>query len=138
MAAEHRSQEFRLENVDKTRSYLFEEINWNGLISKKHKNVCATLNYIEHFLFLGAAITGCISISAFASLVGVSIGIASSTVGLKICPITAAIKIYKSIIKKKKKNPNKIAFLPKSNLNSIEVLIPKASIYSFISHDNLF
>ena len=46
MAAENRSQESRLENVGKTKRYLFEEINWNGLISKKHKNVFATLNYI--------------------------------------------------------------------------------------------
>ena len=105
MAAENRSQESRLENVDKTKRYLFEEINWNGLISKKHKNVFATLNYIEHFLFLGATITGCIWSSVFDFLVGVSIGIASSAVGLKICAITAAIKKYNSIIKKKKKKP---------------------------------
>ena len=89
-------------------------------------------------MFLGATITGCIWISVFDFLVGVSIGIASSAVGLKICAITAAIKKYNSIIKKKKKKPNKIAILAKSNLNSIEVLIPKVSIYSFISHDNLF
>ena len=132
------SQEFRLKNTDKTRNCLTEEIDRNELMIEKHKKVCATLNYIEHFLILGSAFTGCVSISVFASLVGIPIGITSSSIRLKICPITAAIKIYKSIIKKKKKNPNKIAFLPKSNLNSIEVLIPKASIYSFISHDNLF
>ena len=54
-------------------------------------------------MFLGATITGCNWISVFDFLVGVSIGIASSAVGLKICAITAAIKKYNSIIKKKKK-----------------------------------
>ena len=37
-----------------------------------------------------------------ASLVRIPIGVASSTIELKICLITAGIKNYKSIIKKKK------------------------------------
>ena len=92
MATEILSQEFRLKNIDETRNYLIEEINRNQLISKKHKMVCTTLNYIEHFLILGSAVTGCVSISAFSSLVGIPIVITSSAVGLKICVITAAIK----------------------------------------------
>ena len=36
-------------------------------MSKKHKKVCIALNYIEHFLILASTITGCISVSAFAS-----------------------------------------------------------------------
>ena len=135
MAKENISQEFRLKNIDETRNYLIEEINRNELMSKKHKKVCTTLNYIEHFLILGSTITGCVSISAFASLVGIPIGIASSTIGLKICVITAGIKKYKSIIKKKKKKHDKIVLLAKSKLNSIEVLISKALIDSVISHD---
>ena len=76
-------------------------------MSRKHRKVCTTLNYTEHFLILGSTITGCVSISAFASLVGIPIGITSSAIGLKICAITAGIKTYKSIIKKKKKNHEK-------------------------------
>ena len=104
-------------------------------MSKKCRKVCTTLNYIEHFLILGSTITGCVSISGFASLVGVPIGITSSAIGLTICEITAAIKKYKSIIKKKKKKFDKIVLLAKSKLNSIEVLISKALIDSVISHD---
>ena len=69
-------------------------------MSKKYKKVCATLNHIEHFLILASAVTGCISISAFASLLGIPIGITSSAIALKICSINAGIKKYKSIIKK--------------------------------------
>ena len=58
MAEKNISQDFRLKNRDETRSYLIEEINRNELMSKKHKKICATLNYIEHFLFLASAITG--------------------------------------------------------------------------------
>ena len=91
MVEENISQEFRLKNIDETRNYLIEEINRNELMSKKHKKVCTTLNYIEHFLILGSTITGCVSISAFASLVGIPIGITSSAIVLKICEITAGI-----------------------------------------------
>ena len=72
-------------------------------MSKKHKKVSTTLNYIEHFPILASPVTRCGSASAFASLFGISIGITSSAVVSKICAITAAIKKYKSIIKKSKK-----------------------------------
>ena len=74
------------------------------MISEKYKKICTTLNYVEHFLILGSTITGCIWISAFTSLVAIPIRITSSAIGLKVCAITAAIKKYKSIIKKKKKS----------------------------------
>ena len=68
-------------------------------------------------------------------MIGIPIGITSSAIGLKICPITAGIKKYKLIIKKKKKNHDKILFLAKSKLNRIEVLISKSLIDSNIIHD---
>ena len=89
--------------MDKAKDYLIEEINWNELMSKKYKKLCATLNYIEHFLILASTVTRCVSISSFASVVGIPIGITSSAIGLKICAITARIKKYRSIIKEKKK-----------------------------------
>ena len=39
------------------------------------------------------------SVSTFASLVCIPVGVTSSAVGIKICAITARIKNYKSIIK---------------------------------------
>ena len=97
------SQEFRLKKNNETRHYFFEEIEQNELMSRKQKKVGTALNYIDHFLILASAIAVCISISAFASLIGIPIGIVSSATGLKICAITAGIKNYKSIIKKQKK-----------------------------------
>ena len=138
MAEENKSQEFRLKNIDRTRNYLIEEINRNELMNKKNKKVCTNLDYIEHFLILGSTITGFISISAFVSLVGIPIGITSSAIELKICAINAAIKKYKSIIKKKKKKHDKIVLLTKSKLNSIEFLISTALIDLVVSHDEFF
>ena len=69
MSKENLSQEFRLKNIDETKNYFIEEIEQNELMCKKHKKVCTTLNYIEHFLILVSAVTGCISIFVFDSLI---------------------------------------------------------------------
>ena len=135
MPEENINQEFRLRKIDEIRDYLIEEINQNKLMSKKHKKDCRVLNYIDHLLIVISTITVCVSISAFVSLVGIPIGITISAIGLKVCSITAGIEKYKPIIKKKKKKHDKIVFLTKSKLNSIEVLISMALIDSNTGHD---
>ena len=58
----------------------------NNLMSEKHKNKkeYQASNYFQHFLIFIPAFSGCVSISALASLVGIHIDITSSAVGLKI------------------------------------------------------
>ena len=73
-------------------------------MSRKRKKVCASLNHFKDFLFLASAITGCISISSFASLISSPIRVTDSIKGLKTCAIAAGIKRYKSIVKKRKTN----------------------------------
>ena len=68
-------------------------------------------------------------------MLGVPVGITSSEIGLKIYAITAGIKKYKSIIKKKKQKHDRVVLLAKSKLNSIEVSISKVLVDSVISHD---
>ena len=79
-------------------------------MSKKHKNVCITLNYIEHLLILASVVTGCNSITAFASLIGIAIGITGSALVLKICAITAGSKQLASVsqwLRKRKRSTTK-------------------------------
>ena len=133
---EEASLEFRLRKIDETRTYLLNEIKQNDLMSEKCKKtykyfckkLCWALAYSSfntHWLC---------SISAFALLVCVPVGIASSVVEIKISAIIVGIKKYKSVIKKKKKH-DKILLLGKDMLNTIEVLISKALINSDISCD---
>ena len=63
----------------------------------------------------------------------IPIGITSSAVGLKMCAVTAGIRKYESIIKKKRKQHNHIVLLSKAKLNTIEILMYKASINEFVS-----
>ena len=110
---EEASLEFRLRKIDETRNYLTDEIEHNDLMSEKYKKMYKYLNYVENLLILSSTFTGCVSISAFASLICVPVGTTSFAVGINICTITARIKKYKSIIKKKKKKHDKIILLGK-------------------------
>ena len=132
--AEEASLELRLRKIDEARNYLLEERKHNDLMSEKYKKTCKYLSYVEHLLILVSTVPSCVSISSFASLVCVPVGITSSAVGIETCTIAARIKKYKSVIKKKKKH-DKIVFLGNDKLNAIEVLIFKSLIDSYISHD---
>ena len=123
---EKASLEFILRKIDETRNYILDEIKYNDLMSEKYKKKCKYLNYVEHLLILVSTVTG---------LVCVPVDITSSAAGMNICAIVAGIKKCKSIIKKKKKKHDKIVLLGKDKLNTIEVLISKSLINSYISRD---
>ena len=75
-----------------------------------------------YWTILVSTLIGCISISAFVSLLVVPIGFTRSATGLKICAIAGEIKKYNSTIKKKKKKKHdQIVLLGKSKLNIKEV-----------------
>ena len=108
---EEESLEIRLRKIDETRNYLSDEIKHNDLMSEKYKKTCKYLNYVECLTCLFSAIR------------------------IKICAITAGIKKYKAIIKKKEKKHEKVVLLGKTKLDTIEVLISNVLIDSYISHD---
>ena len=47
----------------------------NDVMNEKYINTCNYLNYVEHLLILSSAVTGWLSISAFASLVCIPVGL---------------------------------------------------------------
>ena len=124
------SLKFRFKEIDETGNFL-QEINHNDLMSEKYKKTCKYLNYIEHLHILALTVTSCVWISAF-------VGITSSAVGIEIFAISAGIKKYKSITKKKKKKHDYTVLLGINKLNTIKVLISKGLIGSYIVTVNLF
>ena len=82
--AEEASLVFRLRKIDETRN--------NSPLIILFKKTCKYINYAGHLLILASTVTGCVSMSAFASLVCVLVGITSFEVGIKMCAITARIK----------------------------------------------
>ena len=101
-------------------------------MSKGYRKVSTAFNYNEHLLLL--VVIKCVLISSCPFFVGIPIGIVIFAVGLKTCTITVGIKKYKWIIKKKKKKHDEIVSLAKSQLHSIEVLLYRAQMASYISH----
>ena len=93
------------------------------------------MNYIERLLTLASAVTGCVSILALASLIGIPIEITSSSVGSKNCAITPGIIKCNWMNKKKKKKHYKRVLLAKTKLNTIESLNSRNLIDSHIIHD---
>ena len=104
-------------------------------MSEKYKKRCNYLNYAEQLLILASRIPGCVSISAFASLVCRPVCITSSAVGINICAINAGIKKHKSVIKKRKERHDKVVLLGTDKLNDIKVRICKALLDSYIIHN---
>ena len=131
MAKENISHEFRLKSTDETRSYFIEKINQNDLMSKKQKKSLSFKSYWTLNIF-ASVVTERVSISFFASLVVIPIGITASVVEFKICTATVGIEKYKSIIKKKKHH--KTVLLAKTKLNTREVLISKTLIDPYITY----
>ena len=100
MVEENISQEFRLTNIDETKNYFLKEIKQNELMSRKHKMFCTTLNYIKHFLeHYWMCFNFCFCFFAWYFLRNYEF---YNKIKNKMA-IAAAIKNYKSIIKKKKK-----------------------------------
>ena len=86
------SLEFELRTTDETINYLLHEIKKNVLMIERYQKTCKYLNYVEKLLILSLTTTAWVSISAFASLFCVPVGIANFEIGTKNFAITAGIK----------------------------------------------
>ena len=64
--------------IDEKTNCLLDEIKPNDLMSEKHKGTYKYLHYVEELLILVSTITRYVSISAFALLACVFVGITSS------------------------------------------------------------
>ena len=81
-------------------------------------------------------VTGCVF--AFSTLVGMTTGIARSVGALTIFVISAGIKKYKLIIKKKIMKHDKMELPAKTKLNTILISNSKPLIDSYSSHDEVY
>ena len=81
--------------------------------------------------------SGGVSIISFTSVVQAPVGIASASFTLIFSLTTGIIKKLLSITRNKKKKHDKILILAKSNLSSIETLVPQALTDMKITHEEL-
>ena len=88
--------------IDEKTNYFFDERIKTEMMSKMYRKAFTTYKLYQTFILI-YVVTGCVPISAFPPIVCIPIKTISSSVGLKICAITARIKKCKSRIKKKRR-----------------------------------
>ena len=125
---------FRLVEISKIESYFHEEINQRKSCSKKVSKYAAVFGYIDQTLIVLSTTSGGVSIISFTSIVGTPVGIASASLTLYFSLTTGITKKLLNITRKKTKKHDKILMLVKSNLNSVETIIPKELIDMDVSH----
>ena len=126
---------FRLNEINKVKDYFNSEIKERKEIIKKLSKYTVAFDYADK-IFIGlSASFGTLSIVSHATIVGIPVGIAGSSLTLMFTVTTGIVKKLFNITRKKKKKHNKIILLAKNKLNIIETLMSQALIDFDISHE---
>ena len=80
--------------------------------------------------------SGSVSIASFPTVIGIPIGITSTSLSLAFSLCTGLVKKLLKATRNKKKEHNKVAMSARSKLNSIESKISEALINNQISHED--
>ena len=112
------------------------EIREREPISKNISKYIAPLDYSDKSLNVLSMLSGSISITSFASVIGVPAGIIGASCSFTFSITSGFVKRFLKTIRNKKKKHNKIVMLARSKLNSIENKISKALMDNEISHED--
>ena len=126
---------YRLDEINKIKEYFDNEIKERKYIIKKLNKHLVSFDYLDKIFITLSASFGTLSIASHATVVGIPVGIAGSSLTLIFTMSTVLNKSLLQITKKRKKKHNKIIILAKSNLNTIETLLSSALNDSRISHE---
>ena len=126
---------YRLNQIDKIKEYLDNEIKERKDIIKKLNKYFVSFNYLDKIFITLSASFGTLSIASHATIAGIPVGIAGSSLTLIFTIGTGINKSLLQITKKRKKKHNKIIALAKSKLNMIDTLLSSALNDSKISHE---
>ena len=129
------AKKFRLDEINKIKDYLNAEITERKHIVKKISNTLLLLIMQTTFFITLSASFGALSIVSHATVVGIHVGIAGTSLTLIFTVTTGVVKKLVNITRKRKKKHNKIIALARNKLNIIETLIYKALIDFDISHE---
>ena len=121
-----RVNNYRLNQIDKIKDYFYNEINERKDIIKKLNKYIVNFDYLDKIFITLSASFGTLSIASHATIVGIPVGIAGSSLTLIFTISTGVNKSLLRITKKRKKKHNKIIALAKSKLNKIDMLLSSA------------
>ena len=126
---------YRLNEINKTRDYFNNEINERKDIIKKLNKYIISFDYLDKIFIALSTSFSTLSIASYATVVGLPVGIAGSSLTLIFTISTGVSKSLLRVTKKRKKNHNKIIALAKSKFSTIDTLLSSALNDSKISHE---
>ena len=125
---------YRLDEIKEIRNYFNNEIKERKDIIKKLNKYLVCFDYLDNIFIALSASFGTFSIVSHATVIGIPVGIAGSSLTLIFMISTVVDKSLLQVTKKRKKK-HKIIALAKSKLNMIETLLSSALNDSEISHE---
>ena len=129
--------DYRLNEINKTRDYFNNEINERKDIVKKLNKYIVSFDYLDKIFITLSASFSTLCIASHATVAGIPVGIAGASLTLIFTISTGVNKSLLRVTKKRKKKNNKIITLAKSKLNMIDTFLSSASNDSRISQEEL-
>ena len=126
---------YRINEINKTRDYFNNEINERKDIIKKLNKYIVSFHYLDKIFIALSASFGTLSIASHATVIGIPVGIAGASLTLIFTISTGVNKSLLQVTKKRKKKHNKIIALAKRKSNTIDKLLSSALNDSKISHE---
>ena len=126
---------YRLDEINKIKEYFDNEFKERKDIIKKLNKYLVTFDYLDKIFITLSASFRTLSIASYATVLGLPVGIASSSLTLIFTIGTGINKSLLRVTKKRKKKHNKIIALAKSKLNMIDTLLSSALNDSKITHE---
>ena len=125
----------RLDEINKIKEYFDNEIKERKDIIKKLNKYLVSFDYLDKIFITLSASFSTLSIASYATVLGLPVGIAGSSLNLIFTIGTGTNKWLLGVTKKRKKKHNKIIALAKSKLNMIDTLLSSVLNDSKISHE---
>ena len=126
---------FRLDKINKIKEYFDNEIKERKDIIKKLNKYLVSFDYLDKIFITLSASFSTLSIASYATVLGLPVGIAGSSLTLIFAIGTDINKSLLRVTKKRKKKHNKIIVLAKNILSMIDTLLSSALNDSKISHE---
>ena len=126
---------YRLDEINKIKEYFDNEIKERKDIIKKLNKYLVSFDYFDKIFITLSASFSTLSIASYATVLGLPVGIAGSSLTLIFTIGTGINKSLLRVTEKRKKKHNKIIALAKSKLNMIDTLSSSALNDSKISHE---
>ena len=126
---------YRLNEINKTKNYFNNEINERKDIIEKLNKYMVRFDYLNKIFIALSASFGTLSIASHATVIDIPVGFAGASLTLIFTISTGVNKSLLRMTKKRKKKHNKIIALAKSKINTIDTLLSSALNDSKISHE---